>query len=73
MRAGAGSHHEEEGILHPTMQPNDASQPAEDFALAALTQDGGAIAIHLCIEAGRRVHAATIGGAGASRRANLSL
>ena len=36
MRAGAGSDHQEEGVLYLTMQPDDAGQPAKHFTLAAL-------------------------------------
>jgi len=44
MRAGARAHDQEEGVLHLAVQPNDAGQPAEDLALAALAQDGGVAA-----------------------------
>ena len=39
MRTGARSHHEEEGILDLTMQPDDTGQAAEHFTLAVLTSD----------------------------------
>ena len=40
MRAGAGADHEEEGVTDLPVQPDDAGQPAEHFALSALAQDG---------------------------------
>ena len=40
MRAGARADDEEEGVLDLAMQPDDAGQPAEHLALAALAQDG---------------------------------
>ena len=40
VRAGARAHHEEEGVLHLAVQPDDAGQAAEDLALAALLEDG---------------------------------
>ncbi|MDZ7631658.1 MAG: hypothetical protein U5K74_10005 [Gemmatimonadaceae bacterium] len=36
MRAGARAHHQEEGVLHLAVQPDDAGEAAEDLALAAL-------------------------------------
>ena len=39
MRAGARADHEEEGVLHLAVQPDDAGQAAEHLALAPLTQD----------------------------------
>ena len=36
VRAGPRAHHQEERVLQFAMQPDDAGQPAEDFALAAL-------------------------------------
>lgn len=45
MGAGARAHHEKEGVLDAPVQPDDAGQPAEDLALAALAQHlGGAAA-----------------------------
>jgi hypothetical protein len=40
MGAGARADHQEEGILHLAVQPDDAGQPAEHRALAALAQHG---------------------------------
>ncbi len=39
MGAGARAHHEEEGVLHLAVQPDDAGQPAEHLTLAAFLQD----------------------------------
>ena len=39
MRAGAGADNQEEGVADLAMEPDDAGQPAEDFALPALAQD----------------------------------
>ena len=39
MRAGARTDHQEEGILHFPVQPDDAGQTAKHLALAALFQD----------------------------------
>ena len=39
MGAGARTHHEEERVLDLSMQPDDAGQPAEHLALAALAAD----------------------------------
>ncbi len=39
MRAGARTDHQEEGVLHLAVEPDDAGQPAEHLALAALLQD----------------------------------
>lgn len=40
VRAGAAAYHEEEGILHLAVQPDDPGQAAEDLALPAFAQDG---------------------------------
>ena len=50
VRAGAGADHEEERVLHLPVQPDDAGESAEDFALSALANDG---------ELHHRTHAAT--------------
>ena len=42
MRAGARADHEEERVADLSMQPDDAGEAAEHFALAALVGDGGA-------------------------------
>ena len=41
VRASARSDHQEKGILHLAMQPDDGRQPAEDLMLAALANGGG--------------------------------
>ncbi len=38
VRAGAAADHEEERVLYLAVQPDDAGQPAEHFALAAFAQ-----------------------------------
>ena len=40
VRAGAGADHQEEGVLHHAVQPDDAGQAAEHLALAAFAEDG---------------------------------
>ncbi len=86
MRAGARAHHEEEGILHLAVQPDDAGQAAEHLALAALLQDRRVAAAAGGRGRERGVHAAAsdraslpasslagaAAGAGASRRAMRS-
>ena len=37
--AGARTHHEKEGVLYFSVQPNDAGEATKDFVLPALTQD----------------------------------
>ena len=44
VRAGAGADHEEEGILHLAVQPDDPGQAAEHLMLAAFAQNGGGAA-----------------------------
>ncbi len=39
MRTGPRADDEKEGVLHLAMQPDDAGEPAEHFALTALAQD----------------------------------
>ena len=39
MRTGPAANDQEEGVLDLAVQPDDAGQAAEDFALAALAQD----------------------------------
>jgi hypothetical protein len=39
MGAGAGAHHQEEGIRHAPVQPHDRGEPAEHLALAVLPPD----------------------------------
>ena len=49
MRAGARADDEEEGVLDPAVQPDDAGQSAEHLALALLAQDrmrGGCQRVH---------------------------
>ena len=64
--AGARADDEEEGVLHAPVQPDDAGQAAEDFALAALPENRGFLA---GTDPGRRVHA---GDPAASSRAARS-
>ena len=59
MRAGPRTDDQEEGILDLAVQPDDAGQPAEDFALAALAQDLGllaAVRLMLRLEFRQHVH-----------------
>ena len=62
---GAAAHHQKEGILHLSVQPDDSREAAEHFALAALAQDRQVAAA----AGGKGAHAAT----SASSRARRSL
>jgi|GEM_PF-4277875 len=39
VRAGARAHHQKEGILNLSVQPDDSGEPAEHFSLTALAND----------------------------------
>ena len=53
---GARAHHQEEGVLHFAVQPDDARQPAEDLALATLAQHRGVAAATVGVDGDDRAH-----------------
>jgi hypothetical protein len=59
VRAGARANHQEERVLDLAVQPDDAGQPAEDFALTALAQHRQVVAARASAAADRndRAHA----------------
>ena len=69
VRAGARAHHQEKGVLHLAVQPDDPGQPAEHLALATLLEDRRVAAAGSCGDVHALVHAGTL----ACRRAARSL
>jgi len=62
VRAGARAHDQEERVLHLAVHPDDAGQPAEHLALAALAQHrhlGAAAGVGARFDGGTGVHSAT--------------
>ena len=69
VRTGARADHEEEGVLHLTVKPDDTGEAAENLTLSALAQDrAGRIAV-AAGKSGGGVHASTASGVAPWRRA----
>ena len=73
MRAGARADDEEERVLHLAMQPHDAGEAAEDFALSALLEHGHVAAADVDDGESRTGHASTSRICCSCRRAARSL
>src|SRR5271166_4442476 len=61
MGAGSGAHNQEKRVLNLPVQPDDAGQPTEDFALSTFAKDRRGLAAHdghrsLLIERSQSIH-----------------